>query len=114
VGVRALEVSDKDPAQVGLVVDLVVGQMLEPRPRGVPEVERQVLDDEKVVCRSPRVAREPVVLQPYADVGVSLYLGTSVGARKREGNLASRTPWPKARGPLCFGDQLRSQSSSLL
>jgi hypothetical protein len=37
--VRALEVFDEDPAQVSSVVDLVVGQMLDPCPHGVPEVE---------------------------------------------------------------------------
>jgi hypothetical protein len=37
-------------------------------------VERQVLDDEEVVYRSTRVAREPVVLQPHARVGVPVIL----------------------------------------
>jgi hypothetical protein len=32
VGVRALEVSDEDPVQVGPVVDHITGQMLEPCP----------------------------------------------------------------------------------
>jgi hypothetical protein len=36
-----------------------------------------------------------------------------VGARKLEGNFASRMLRPKARGPSWFGDQLRSRSSSL-
>jgi hypothetical protein len=41
------------------------------------------------------------------------YLGTLVGARKREGNFASRMLRPKARRPRWFGDKLRSRSSSL-
>jgi hypothetical protein len=51
--------------------------------RGVNEVERQVPDDEEVVCRSPGVACEPVVLEPYAGVGVPIvpqYIGRSVDA----------------------------------
>jgi hypothetical protein len=51
--VRALEVPDEDSAQVGLVVDVVAWQVLEPHPCGVTEVERQVLYDEEVVRRSP-------------------------------------------------------------
>jgi hypothetical protein len=41
------------------------------------------------------------------------YLGTLVGARKCEGNFTLRMLWPKARGPLWFGDQLRLRLSSL-
>jgi hypothetical protein len=41
------------------------------------------------------------------------YLGTLVGARKHEGNFASRMLRPKACGPHWFGDQLLSRSSSL-
>jgi hypothetical protein len=51
--VRALEVLDKNSAQVGPAIDLVAWQVLEPRTCRVTEVERQVLDDEEVVRRSP-------------------------------------------------------------
>jgi hypothetical protein len=51
--VRSLEVPDEDSAQVGPVVDLVAWQVLEPRPRRVAEVERQVLDDEEIIRRCP-------------------------------------------------------------
>jgi hypothetical protein len=78
---------------------------------GVAEVEQQVLDDEEVVCRSARMARESVVLQPHVGVSLPVISGTLVGARKSEGNLTSRTFYPKARGPLWSGDQLRSRSS---
>jgi hypothetical protein len=79
--VGALKVDDKDRAQVGPVMDLVPRQVLEPSARGVTEVERQVLDDEKVVSRTPGVACELVILEPYAGVGVpvvSRYIGRSV------------------------------------
>jgi hypothetical protein len=56
VHVHALEVADEDLMQVGLVVDLVVWQVLEPRARRVDEVEWQVLDDEEVIGCSPDVA----------------------------------------------------------
>jgi hypothetical protein len=51
--VRALEVLDKNSAQVGPAIDLVAWQVLEPRTCRVTEVERQVLYDEEVVRRSP-------------------------------------------------------------
>jgi hypothetical protein len=38
--VHALKVSDEDPVQVGPVVDLVAGQIFEPRPRGIPEIKQ--------------------------------------------------------------------------
>jgi hypothetical protein len=68
--VRALEVADEDPTQVGLVVDLVARQVLEPRACRVAKVERQILDHEEIVGRSTSVARELVVLKPYTGVGV--------------------------------------------
>jgi hypothetical protein len=88
--VRALKVSDEDSVEVGPVVDIVARQVLELRARGVTEVKRQVLDDEEVVGRSPSVACEPVVLEPYAGVGVpivSRHIGRSLEMR---GNFASR------------------------
>jgi hypothetical protein len=67
-GVRALEVADEDLVQLRPIIDPAAGQVLEPCPHGVAEVERQVLDDEEDVCRSTRVAHESVVLQPHAGV----------------------------------------------
>jgi hypothetical protein len=95
--VGALEVPDEDSTQVGPVVDLVPRQILEPCPCGVAEVERQILDDEEVVRRSPGMASEPVVLEPHAGVGVSVvprYVGRSVEARGEP-----RTPDALAKGP---------------
>jgi hypothetical protein len=71
----ALEVPDEDSTQVGPAIDLGVRQVLEPRPRGVAEVEWQVLYDEEVVCRSSRVACEPIVLKSHAGVGVPIVPG---------------------------------------
>jgi hypothetical protein len=58
--------------------------VLEPCPRGVAEVERQVLDDEEIVRRSPGVAGESVVLKPHAGVGLPVvpgYVGWSPETR---------------------------------
>jgi hypothetical protein len=54
--------------------------VLKPRPHGVAEVERQVLYDEEVICRSSRMARELLVLEPDAGVGIPVipgYVGRS-------------------------------------
>jgi hypothetical protein len=67
-------------------MNLVPRQVLEPRARGIAEVERQVLDDEEVVGRSPGVACELVVLEPYVGVGVpivSRHIGQSQVARRK-------------------------------
>jgi hypothetical protein len=64
VHVRALEVANENPPQVGPVLDLVAGQVLEPRARGVAEVERQILDHKEIIGRSSGIARESVVLKP--------------------------------------------------
>jgi hypothetical protein len=37
-------------------------------------------DDEEVICRSPSMAREPVVLEPYVGVGVPVISRKLVGA----------------------------------
>jgi hypothetical protein len=42
-------------------------QVLEPRPHRVAEVERHVLYDEEVVCRSSRMACESEILEPCVD-----------------------------------------------
>jgi hypothetical protein len=79
-------------------VDLVPRQVLKLSAHGVAEVERQVLDAEEVVCRSPGVACEPVVLEPYAGVGVpvvSRYIGRSMEARRklRVADALAKGPW---------------------
>jgi hypothetical protein len=71
-------------------VDLVSHQVLEPRACGVTEVERQVLDDESVVGRSPAWHASRLSSSQTLGLVSPPYLGTLVGARKREGNFASR------------------------
>jgi hypothetical protein len=58
--------------------------VLEQRALGIAEVKRQVLDDEQVVGLFPSAARELVVLEPYAGVGVPVvprHIGRSPEAR---------------------------------
>jgi hypothetical protein len=51
-------------------LDLVAGQVLEPRACRIAEVKRQVFDHEEIVGRSSGMARKSVVLEPYAGIGV--------------------------------------------
>jgi hypothetical protein len=74
-GVRPLEVADEDSMQIRPIVDLAMGQVLEPCPHRVVEVERQVLDDEEVIRRTTCMAREPVVLQLHTRVCVPVVPG---------------------------------------
>ena len=56
VHVRALEVAHEDLDQVGPVVDLVRGQVHEPRSRGVSKVKGKVADDDRVVRSTAQLA----------------------------------------------------------
>jgi hypothetical protein len=64
---------------------------------GVAEVEQQVLDDEEVVCRSARMARESVVLQPH--VGVSLPVISGDIGRSSEKRGEPHIPHVLPKGP---------------
>jgi hypothetical protein len=107
VRLHALEVADEDSTQVSPVIDLVARQVLEPCACRVTEVERQILNDEEVIGRSTSMACEPVVLEPYAGVGVpivSRHIGR--GPEVRVGTLRDLaglvTSWARGRH-RCFG-----------
>ena len=55
--VCALEVAHEDLDQVGPVVDLIRGQVLEPRSCGVSKMKRKVADDNRVFRRTAQLAR---------------------------------------------------------
>jgi hypothetical protein len=96
-GVSALKVADEDAMQLRPVIDVSAGQVLEPCPRRVTEVEQQVLDDEEVICRPTRVACESLVLQPHAGVSipvVSRDVGRSPETREELG-----VPHVLSKGP---------------
>jgi hypothetical protein len=98
VCVRALKVANEDPPQVGPVLDLVAGQLLEPRMCGVAEVERQALDHEEIVGRSFSMACKWVALEPYTGIGVpivSWHIGRSPEARGelRVADAPTKGPW---------------------
>ena len=63
-------------------MDLVHGQMLEPRSRGVSEVERKVADDHGVVRCTAQLACQAVVVEPDHGVGLSLVLDEGGGLAK--------------------------------
>jgi hypothetical protein len=71
-------------------------------------MERQVLYDEEVARRSPCVACEPVVLEPHAGDGVPTVPGYVGRSSETRGEPRISDALAKARGPLLFGDQLRS------
>ena len=52
-------------------MDLVRGQMLEPRSCGVGMVKRKVTDDDYVVHRATQLACQAVVAEPDRGVGLS-------------------------------------------
>jgi len=54
--VSALEVAHEDLDQVGPVVDMVRGQVLEPRSCGISEMKGKVTDDNRVFRRTAQLA----------------------------------------------------------
>jgi uncharacterized membrane protein len=66
--VRALEVPHEGADQIIPVMNLAGRQVLEPRPRRVGEVQRQVADDDLVGGGSAQLACQAVVVEPYAGV----------------------------------------------
>jgi hypothetical protein len=80
------------------VIDLVPRQVLEPCPRGIAEVEWQFLDDEEIVCRSPGMTRELVLLETYAGVSVPFVpshvgWGTKVRRELRIADAPDKGSW---------------------
>jgi hypothetical protein len=72
--------------------------VLEPHACGVTEVKRQVLDHKEIVGHSYGMARKPVVLEPYAGVGVpvvSWHIGRGPEARGelRVADAPTKGPW---------------------
>jgi hypothetical protein len=56
------------------IVDPPPGEVLEPSARRVGKVQWDALDDEQVVSRSAVVSSEAVILEPDAQVGLSIVL----------------------------------------
>jgi hypothetical protein len=73
-GVGALEVPYEGVSELSLVVDLHLGEALEPGKCQVGKVQQDALDDEHIACRPAVVAGEAVVLKPKARVGLSIIL----------------------------------------
>jgi hypothetical protein len=72
--------------------------VLKPCPCGVAEVERQILDDEKINHRSCGLASEPIVLKPYTGVGVPVipwHVGRSAEVRRelQVADALAKGPW---------------------
>jgi hypothetical protein len=66
--VCALEVPHEGADQVVPVVDLAGRQVLEPRPRRVCEVQRQVADDDLVGGGPAQLARQAIVVESHTRV----------------------------------------------
>ena len=57
--VRPLEIPDKDPLEVCLVVDTVMREEFKPCSNMFPHVDREVLNDEVVIIHSTGSTGEP-------------------------------------------------------
>jgi hypothetical protein len=77
--VRALEVAHERADQIVPVVDLVGGQVLEPCPSRVAEVQGQVADDDLVAGGPAQLASQAVVVEPHAGVRLPVVLDDGRG-----------------------------------
>ena len=73
-----LEISDEDPLEICLVVDVVGRKEFEPCSNMLPHTDGEVLDDEVVIIHSFGSVDKPKVFEPYTGVcfpGVSSDVG---------------------------------------
>jgi hypothetical protein len=112
-----LEVADESLAQLRPVINPTATQVLEPCSCRVTEVERQVFDEEKVICCSTRVTRETIVLQPHTRIGLPVVSGMLFRARKCE-ETSRLAPSDRRRagpfGPVTSCDHDRRRCHSAL
>ena len=66
-------------------MDLVRGQVLEPRSRGVSEVKREFADDDRVVRRTSQLTCQAVVIEPDRGIGLSRVFDEDGGLSKERG-----------------------------
>ena len=66
-------------------MDLVCGQVLEPRSRGVSEVKREFADDDRVIRRTAQLTCQAVVVEPDCGIGLARVLDEGGGLSKAWG-----------------------------
>ena len=100
--IRPLEISDKDPLEVRLVVDAVVREKFKPRPNMLfPHVDGEILNDEMVIIHPSGLAGEPEIFEPNIGVCLPSVLG-DVGGRSealwewRSPNMSAKGLWSRA------------------
>ena len=99
--IRPLEVPDKDPLKIRIVVDAIVWEEFEPWSNMFPHVDGEVLNDEVVIIHSSVLAGKPEVFEPYIGVRLPGILG-DVGRRsealweRRSPNTPAKGPWSRA------------------
>ena len=66
-------------------MDLIRGQVLEPRSCGVGKVKRKVVDDHGIICRTAQLACQAVVIEPDRRIGLAQVLDEGGGLSKAWG-----------------------------
>jgi hypothetical protein len=69
-----LKFPSEDLLEILPTIDRVSGQVIEPSPGCVSQVNGEELDDEKVIIRPSYAACEVVVLQPNIGIGFAIVL----------------------------------------
>jgi hypothetical protein len=97
----AIKVAGEDLLEILPTIDRVSRKVIEPSSGCVSQVNREELDDEEVIVRPTRLAREAVVLQPNIGICVAIILDDVVGHTEmpREARIMHVAPerfrsWP--------------------
>ena len=96
--IRPLEISDKDPLEVHLVVDAIVREEFKPCPNMFPHADVEILNDEIVIIHPSGSAGEPKIFEPNTKVCLPGVLGDvggqSEALRERcSSDAPAKGPW---------------------
>jgi hypothetical protein len=101
--VCALEVASEDLLEIIPAINQISGQVIEPGPDCVSQVNREKLDDEDVVIHPTHPARKAVIFQPNAGVGFAIIIDDVVWLLEIFWETCIMHVAPKHLGPWPLG-----------
>jgi hypothetical protein len=101
--VCALEVASEDLLEIVPAINQISGQVIEPSPDCVSQVNREKLDDEDVVIHPTHPARKAVIFQPNIGVGFAIIIDDVVWLLEIFWETCIMHVAPKHLGPWALG-----------
>ena len=103
--IRPLEISNKDPLEVRLVVDAIMQEEFKPSLNMFPHADGEILNDEMVIIHPSGSVGEPKIFEPNIGVRLLGVLG-DVGGRSEAVGVLTPIPLrlslgrPRSMGPV--------------